>query len=222
MMKRHSGAETMRKGRAAWSAGFVGACLAWACVGLTLGAVRVCAAEASPPAATNVTAAARPAEWAQPIEKPGLPNFNKVSDNLYRGAQPTADGMKELAKLGVKTVVNLRSFHSDEDILKGTGLAYEPIPMKAWHAEDEDIVRFLAIVTNTNKLPVFVHCQHGADRTGTMNAIYRMVIQGWTKEQAIKEMTEGGFGFHSVWTNLIKYIQEFDIDGIKRKAGIKP
>jgi protein tyrosine/serine phosphatase len=173
-------------------------------------------------AATNAAAVSRPATWAQPVAKPGLPNFHKISDQLYRGAQPTADGMKELSRLGIKTVIDLRSFHSDKALLKGTGLAYESIPMKAWHAESEDVFRFLSIVTDTNKMPVFVHCQHGADRTGTMNAIYRMVVQGWTKEQAIQEMTGGGFGFHPVWANLIKFIQEFDVDGVKRAAGLKP
>ncbi|MHC4325718.1 MAG: fused DSP-PTPase phosphatase/NAD kinase-like protein, partial [Planctomycetota bacterium] len=125
-------------------------------------------------------------KWAERIELPGLPNFHKVSDDLYRGAQPTAEGMKQLEKLGVKTVVNLRSVHSDRDELEGTGLAYEHIKMTAWKTEDKDVVRFLKIVTDSNQTPVFVHCQHGADRTGMMNAVYRIAVQGWSKDQAIK------------------------------------
>lgn len=162
----------------------------------------------------------RPAAWAKLLNKPGLPNLHLVNDRIYRGAQPTAEGFQELAKLGIKTVINLRAFHTDVDELKGTGLSYEPIPMKTWHAEMEDVVKFLSIVTDTNKTPVFVHCQHGADRTGTMNAIYRIVVQGWTKEQAIREMTQGGYGFHEVWANLITFIKELDVDAIKRRAGI--
>jgi hypothetical protein len=77
----------------------------------------------------------RPEKWATPLKLPGLPNLHKVSDDLYRGAQPTADGMRELKKLGVKTVVNLRTARSDKDELGDTGLAYEEIPMTAWHAE---------------------------------------------------------------------------------------
>jgi protein tyrosine phosphatase (PTP) superfamily phosphohydrolase (DUF442 family) len=159
-------------------------------------------------------------KWAEHIELSGLPNLYKVSDDLYRGAQPTAEGMKELEKLGVKTVVNLRSMHSDRDEIKGTALAYEHIRMTTWNIEDKDVIRFLQIVTNPNCTPVFVHCQHGADRAGTMCAIYRVAVQGWSKEEAIEEMTKGGFGFHSYWQNLPNYIRKLDILKIKHNAGL--
>jgi len=163
----------------------------------------------------------RPEKWAQPIRMEGVPNLHKVSDNLYRSAQPTAGGMKNLKKLGVGTIVNLRSFHSDRDEIGNTGLAYEHIYMKAWHPEEEDIVRFLQIVTRPQKSPVLVHCQHGADRTGAMCVVYRIAIQGWSKEEAVKEMIEGGFGFHGVWANLAPWINKLDIGKIKRQAGIE-
>lgn len=160
-------------------------------------------------------------KWAERIELPGLPNLHKVSDDLYRGAQPSAEGMRQLEKIGIKTVVNLRSSHSDRDELQGTALAYEHIEMTAWgKPENEDVLRFVQIVSDSNSLPVFVHCQHGADRTGTVCAVYRIVVQGWSKDEAIKEMTKGGFGFHSIWQNLPKYIRKLDIDEIKRNAGL--
>ncbi len=157
-------------------------------------------------------------KWAERIELPGLPNLHKVSDDLYRGAQPTAEGMKQLEKLGVKTVINLRSLHSDRDEIKGTGLAYEHISMTPLSIEDKYVVRFLQIVTDSNRTPVFVHCQHGADRTGTMCAIYRIAVQEWSKDEAIEEMTKGGFGFHSVWQNLPKYIRKLNIEEMKLRV----
>ena len=69
-------------------------------------------------------------QWATASEKPGLPNLHRVTDDLYRGAQPSAEGMRQLKKMGVRTVVNLRSFHSDRDEIGDTGLAYEHIYMK--------------------------------------------------------------------------------------------
>jgi len=162
----------------------------------------------------------RPENWAKKLTLPGVGNFHKVSSVLYRGQQPTSDGMKALDKMGIKTVVNLRSFNSDRREMKDTNMLYQHITMKAWHAEDKELVRFLKIVTNKNHQPVFVHCQHGADRTGTMCAFYRIAVQGWTKDQAIEEMTKGGFGYHSIWKNLIDYIQELDVEKIKQKAGI--
>jgi len=168
------------------------------------------------------TDTAGPAErqWARKIKLAGVPNLHRVSGDLYRSAQPSKEGMKELEKMGVKTIVNLRSFHSDGDEMKGTGMGYEHIYMKAWHAEEKELVRFLKIVSDNNRTPVLVHCQHGADRTGTMCAMYRIAVQGWTKEEAIAEMTKGGFGFHTIWTNLVEYIRNLDIEVIKRKAGL--
>ena len=166
------------------------------------------------------TSRKRPDKWARPIELSGVPNFHQVSTNLYRSAQPTAEGMKALKKRGIHTIVNLRSFHSDRDEIGDTGLAYEHIYMKAWHAEEKEIVRFLQIVTDRKRLPVLVHCKHGADRTGTMCAIYRIVIDGWTKKEAVAEMTQGGFGFHEVFSNLIKFINGLDMEDIKKRAGL--
>mgnify|MGYP000958333467 CR=1 FL=1 len=130
--------------------------------------------------------------------------------------------MRNLKEKGIQTVVNLRSFNSDRKEIGTTGLGYEHIYMKAWHPEREEVVRFLQIVTNPRRGPVLVHCQHGADRTGSMCAIYRIVVQGWTKEEAIREMTTGGYGFHGVWKNLPKWIEELDIDSIRKEVGIQP
>ncbi len=163
----------------------------------------------------------RPASWAQAVTLDGVPNLHQVSTNLYRSAQPTAEGMQNIKKKGVATVVNLRSFNSDRNEIGGTGLAYEHIYMKAWHPERKEIIRFLQIATNPQKTPVLVHCQHGADRTGTMCALYRIAVQGWTKEEAIREMTQGEFGFHEVWQNLPSWIADLDIESIRRDAGIK-
>ena len=116
--------------------------------------------------------------WARPLEVRGAKNAFQVSPALYRSAQPTALGFSELKKIGIRTMVNLRSFHSDLKEIGDTGLTYEHIYMKVWHAEDEEVVRFLQIVTDPKRQPVLVHCQHGSDRTGTMCAIYRIAVEG--------------------------------------------
>jgi len=159
-------------------------------------------------------------QWAQPVTLAGLPNLYKVSDDLYRGAQPAAEGIRQLDALGIKTIINLRSSDTDRDILDKAGPTYERIPMVAWNAEDEDVVRFLRIVTDEARLPAFVHCQRGADRTGLMVAVYRIIVQGWSKEQAIDEMTHGGFRFYSGWANLVRYIRNLDVDTIRRRTGL--
>ncbi len=156
---------------------------------------------------------ARDPRWATPLPgRPGLPNLHRITDTLYRGAQPTEVGFAELRKMGVKTVINLRAFHSDLDEFRRAGVEfnYVPISFKAWHPEKEDVVKFLAVVRDPANFPIFFHCQHGADRTGMMSAIYRMVVQGWSNDDALTEMTDGGYGFHSIWRNLERYVRKFD------------
>lgn len=121
--------------------------------------------------------------------------------------------------MGVKTVVNLRSLHSDFDEMERSGTTasfrYVEIPTKAWRITDEDAAKFLSIVEDERNLPVFYHCQHGADRTGTMTAVYRIAHQGWTREEAIGEMRDGGFGYHAIWANLISYLEGFDVEHVR-------
>ncbi len=162
----------------------------------------------------------RPDTWAQPVELPGCPNLHRIAPDLYRGAQPTAEGMRELGKLGIRTVISLRAFHDDEDEVEGTGLQREQIRFKTWHAENEDVVRFLKLVGDPARRPVFIHCLHGADRTGTMCAIYRMAFQGWSADAAVREMRDGGYGFHEVWSNLPPYLATLDLPAILTQAGI--
>jgi len=154
------------------------------------------------------------------MDMKGVPNLHKVSDTLYRSAQPSAEGMANLKKMGIRTIVNLRSFHSDRDEIGETGLACEHIYMKAWHPEDKELVRFLQIASDPKRAPVLVHCLHGADRTGTMCALYRIAIQGWSKDEALKEMVEGGYGFHGVFQELLDYVNGLDIAALKRRAGL--
>lgn len=175
----------------------------------------------APSANSGAPVVPRPATWAQPVEAKGVPNLHKVSDNLYRSAQPTAEGMQTLKAMGIETIVNLRSFHSDRGEIGETGLGYEHIYVKAWHPDEKEVIRFLQIVTNNKRTPALVHCMHGADRTGAMCAIYRVAVQGWSKEEAVREMADGGFGFHEAWKNLVPWINSLDIDAIKEKAGLK-
>jgi protein tyrosine phosphatase (PTP) superfamily phosphohydrolase (DUF442 family) len=163
------------------------------------------------------SAANRPANWAQPIIVAGISNCFQVTSNLYRGAQPTADGMKQLKAMGIKTVVNLRTWHSDKDKVAGTGLKSVRFEMKPWHGDEEEVIEFLKTVRDTNNLPAFVHCERGADRTGMMCAMYRVCVCDWTKQQAIDEMKKGGFSFSPVWHELVTFIEKADVEKIKRE-----
>ena len=157
--------------------------------------------------------------WAKPLASQNLHNFHQVSGELYRGAQPDRHGFLELERLGIKTVVNLRLTSSDKKLLAGTSLIPVDVPAEPWDLEEPDVLAFLRVVGDPARVPVFVHCSHGADRTGAMVAIYRVVIQGWDEEEAIREMTEGGFGYHTLWDNLPATLRKLDVAAIKSKLG---
>jgi len=123
----------------------------------------------------------------------GVPNFEKVNADLYRGAQPSSDGFKNLAKLGVKTVIDLREIgeHSQADeeaAVKAAGMSYVSIPLKGMSAPpDVQVAKILAIMNDPSAGPVFVHCRRGADRTGTIVACYRISHDHWENRQALDE-----------------------------------
>ena len=205
------------RGRVLWLGLLIGAA---ALIAAALAAAAGCA----PRSARNHERSNEPAhrQWAQKIDLPGLPNLYRVSDELYRGARPKDEGFGELKKLGVRTVINLEMFHHESDDVEAAGLGYEHIYANAYHWEHEDVVKFVRVVTDHSRGPFFVHCYHGSDRTGAMAAVYRIVFEGWSKDEAIGEMTHGGFGFHANFDNLIRYIRNLDVDELKREAGITP
>lgn len=163
----------------------------------------------------------RPLSWAQPLKLEGVDNLHKINDGLYRSAQPTSKGMDNLKAMGIKTVINLRTLHSDRDEIGKIAIQREEIPVTTWDPEQGEAVQFLKIATDPSRLPVLFHCHYGSDRTGTMCAVYRIAVQGWTKEEAILEMKQGGYGFHEIWSNLPQWILHLDIEKLKKDAGIQ-
>jgi tyrosine-protein phosphatase SIW14 len=127
----------------------------------------------------------------------GVPNFGEVSPTLYRGGHPTEAGFERLAELGIKIVVDVRGGPSKSEQKQVTelGMQYVSIPWRCFHPQDERIVRFLALVQKNRGKKIFVHCRLGDDRTGLMIATYRMAEQGWTAEEAMKEMKAFGFSW---------------------------
>ena len=141
---------------------------------------------------TAVTSAAEHV-FAQKVILPGVPNFGQVTPSLFRGAQPSDDGLGALAKMGVGIVVDLRG-DSDNERQQVTklGMEYVAIPSQCSHMTTEGIAKFLTILRDHPDKKVFVHCHYGVDRTGMMVAAYR-ISQGWTAEESRREMESFGF-----------------------------
>jgi len=152
--------------------------------------------------------------WAEKMECKGVENFYRVSDILYRGEQPSEEGFANLSKMGIKMVISLRQIHGDSKEIGDLPLTYKRLRFNTWAPGDEHVVEFLKLVSDPANHPIFVHCKHGSDRTGMMCAVYRVVHEGWTKEQAITEWTKGGFGFHAMFQNLLDYFRNTDLKSL--------
>ena len=163
--------------------------------------------------------AARPLQWAQNVPESPVNNLHRITPSLYRSAQLSKDDVPQLQKLGIKKVISFRAFHSDSEILAGSGITLQRIPINTWNIRDTDMVTALkALRALDHEGPVLIHCQHGADRTGLVSALYRVVYQGWTKEQALDELQHGGYGFHSIWQNITRYLERVDIQQLRQQV----
>lgn len=159
----------------------------------------------------------RPESWATKVQSSNFENLYKIDDAFFRCEQPNTKGMSELEQLGIKSVLNLRNARNDNREAKRTKLNLIHIPINTWTISDEDVLESLKALLNAEK-PVVVHCLHGSDRTGCIVAAYRMVIQGWTKEEAINEFLNGDYGYHaSAFKNILVLLQKLDVEKMKEK-----
>jgi len=161
------------------------------------------------------TSAPRPATWAQPVAARHLKNFYQLDAKLYRSAQPRDEGFREAAALGIRSVLSLRDHHDDRHEAQDTGLALYRVPMEAGDIRRADVVKALRVLRAAEG-PVLVHCWHGSDRTGLLCAMYRIVFQGWDRAEALRELTEGGYGHHEMFDNIPRFIREVDLEALKR------
>lgn len=162
----------------------------------------------------------RPAVWASPVQGTSVTNLYRIEPDLYRSAQPTDAGFRELAALGVKTVLDVKGGDGDAATARGTSLKLLHVPMTAWGLKDDRVLEALRILSDPSNRPLVVHCQHGADRTGALVALYRVVVQGWSKEDAIREMNEGGYHHNSLFKNLDRYVLAANVEGLRKQLGI--
>jgi tyrosine-protein phosphatase SIW14 len=125
----------------------------------------------------------------------GVKNFGEVTPTLYRGAQPSHEGYEALAKMGVSIVVDgrLSGHDSERKDVEKAGMQYVAIPWHCLFPKDDVFARFLAVLRAHPGKKVFVHCRYGDDRTGMMIAAYRMSVEGWTADEARREMNQFGF-----------------------------
>jgi len=160
----------------------------------------VCLSAASPAPSTVEPASVR------------IDNFAKVDDDYYRGAQPDRSDYAELARLGVKTVIDLQSDgkQMEKVLVEQAGMSFYRIPLTtSERPSDAAVNQFLALVNDPGKQPVYVHCAGGQHRTGVMTAVYRMTKYGWTEAKAYDEMKQYKFETFIGHPELRSFVHDF-------------
>lgn len=143
-------------------------------------------------------------------------NFHRVDDKVWRSAQPEKRDFPELQKLGITEVLNLREWHDDAQKAENTALHLHKVAMDAGDLREKDLIEAVKILRDSQG-PILVHCWHGSDRTGMVVALYRMVVNGWTRERAIAEFITPAFGYHAMtYPQLRKYLENVDIGKFKK------
>lgn len=155
--------------------------------------------------------------WATPVKQDA--NLYRIDDKLYRSEQPVADDGDAIEKLGIKSVINLRYFdRNDNDThLKNRGLTLLNRPLRSWRIKPEDIAQTLYLIEKQQRQgAVLIHCYHGADRTGLISGMYRIIYQGWTVADAKEEMLHGPYGYHSIWKNIANLFTEKTVKQVRQ------
>ena len=145
---------------------------------------------------------------------PGIKDFAKVSDYLYRGAQPKDDSLAQLKAMGIDTIVDLRgvlheAVNKERKQAESLGIRFVVLPGNGWsNPPDEQIAKFFSLIQERPRRRIFIHCWLGGDRSGMFIAAYRIAFDGWTAEQAVDEMRE--FHYLEFWhPGMKKYVYEF-------------
>lgn len=155
----------------------------------------------------------RSPEWAQPVDTQF--NLHQMTPTLYRSALPDSNALPALEKLKIGTVINFLP-ESDSAWLKSSGIKQVQLSYRTNHVDDSDVLAALRAIQDAQANgPVLMHCKHGSDRTGLMAAMYRVVIQGWTKEDALTEMTLGGFGTSNGFKDGVRYMMTANIEKLR-------
>jgi tyrosine-protein phosphatase SIW14 len=162
----------------------------------------------------NQTPAVSQPAFAEKIYVPGISDFGKVNDFLYRGAQPKDDGVAQLKKFGIDTIVDLRSelhglIGNERQYAESLGIRYVNLPGSGWAtAKDEQIAQFFSLIHERPRRKIFIHCWLGGDRSGMFIAAYRIAFENWSPQQAIGEMRS--FHYLHFWhPNMARWVERF-------------
>jgi len=141
-----------------------------------------------------------------------IDNFGQMDKNFYRGARPKPEDFRNLAALGVKTVIDLTDNSRDREqpAVEGAGMRYVNIPIvdKAYPSA-EQVSAFLKVANDPATGKFYVHCAGGRHRTGIMGAVYRFNHDHWNYDQAYAEMKQYDFYTSNGHGKQLDFVQNY-------------
>jgi protein tyrosine/serine phosphatase len=141
-----------------------------------------------------------------------IKNFGQMDDHFYRGAQPSEQEYKELAQLGVKTIIDLRDdpLPYAKKAAEAAHMHYLNIAMSDKdYPKEESIEEFLKISKEGGNWPFYVHCAGGRHRTGVIGAMYRFNHDGWNYDRVYEEMKSYDFYTRFGHGAMKKYVEDY-------------
>lgn len=136
----------------------------------------------------------RAAEPGQPVATQALHNVFKVDAALYSGNAPEDEAaFRELAKMGIKTIVTVDGTKPNVTLAHQYGMRYVHLPFGydgVPQARGEELAKAVQVAEAEG--PVYLHCHHGKHRAPSAAAVVCQALDGWTKEQAIDFLHQAG------------------------------
>ena len=156
--------------------------------------------------------------WATVVDK--SVNLYQVDKKLFRSEQLSAKDYPLLKQHDVRTIVNLRFFdrNDDQEAFGETSIKLVNTPLISWSIIPQEVADVLWQIRQAQQTGgVLVHCYHGADRTGLISAMYRVIYQKWPLAEAKREMMQGPYGFHSIWQNMPNFFTDENVQAIQQR-----
>lgn len=125
-------------------------------------------------------------------------NFHPITDGeAYRSAQLDRDEFEYyIKKYNIKSILSLRGGNVDERwyqeekrVSAELNIAHYDLPLSATHKPSEEDVRKLMEIFKHAPRPVLIHCQAGADRSGLVAAMWKVVVDKESKLEAKKQLS---------------------------------
>lgn len=164
--------------------------------------------------------AERPVYWGKLVDQHS--NLYQISPLLYRSEQPLAHQQQQLQALGIQTIISLRSRNKTNQEFSEAPFQIIHIPINTWAIDRTDILQVMQQlnIAQQKQQKVLIHCYHGSDRTGTMIAMYRIIFEHWSIDEAKLEMKKGGYGFHPIWVNIDRLFTAENVAWIRQQLAL--